>query len=62
MDDKKENQRRKVLKTTLAGGAVISTSIIPDKWKKPSMESIVLPAHAVTSSNVNVALNVSMDM
>ena len=52
MVDKKENERRKVLKTTLAGGAVISTSIVPDTWKKPSMESIVLPSHAMMTNSM----------
>ena len=57
MTEKKTNDRRKVLKTTLAGGAVITTSIVPDKWKKPSMDSIMLPAHAATTSNVECNIN-----
>ena len=44
----KENQlRRKLIKSTLAGGAVISTSIVPEKWKKPALDSVVLPSHAL---------------
>ena len=52
MTDKKQSDRRKVLKTTLAGGAVVTTSILPDTWKKPSMDSIVLPSHAETTNDV----------
>ena len=52
--DKKSNQdRRRVLKTTLAGGAVISTSVLPDSWKKPAVDHIVLPAHAEMTKEYN---------
>ncbi len=53
MTRKNDDERRKILKTTLAGGAVITTSILPEKWEKPSMDSIVLPAHAGLTCNVN---------
>ena len=49
-DDLREEQRRKVLKSTLAGGAVITTSILPKKWTKPALDSVVLPAHAATTA------------
>ncbi|MGA8261978.1 MAG: hypothetical protein WB783_17330 [Arenicellales bacterium] len=38
--------RRKVLKT---GGFVVSTGAILDKWAKPVVESVLLPAHAQSS-------------
>lgn len=45
-----ESQRRKVIKTALAGGTVISTSILPTKWEKPLLDKVVLPAHAQMST------------
>ena len=44
-----KESRRKALKSTLIGGAVISTSVAPDRWKKPVLDSVVLPAHAATT-------------
>lgn len=43
----KESGRRKLLK---AGGIVASSALVPEKWQKPVVDSIVLPAHAVTST------------
>jgi len=52
--EKNSNQdRRRILKTTLAGGAVISTSVLPDSWKKPAVDHIILPAHADTTEKYN---------
>lgn len=45
----KQNSRRKILKQTLAGGAVISAGVASSKWSKPVIDSVVLPAHAQTS-------------
>ena len=60
MADKKDDSnnvgnesRRKVIKSTLAGGAVITTSIVPGEWKKPALESVVLPAHAALTNVMN---------
>ncbi len=51
--DKKEN-RRKVLRNTLIGGAVISTgSAVPGKWRKPALEAVILPAHAETTDDTD---------
>ncbi len=44
-----KESRRRALKSTLIGGAVISTSAAPDKWKKPILDSVMLPAHATTT-------------
>jgi len=43
--------RRKVLKSAaLAGSAVfISSKALPNKWSKPVIEAVVLPAHAQTT-------------
>ena len=45
-----QNSRRKILKQTLAGGAVISAGVASSKWSKPVVDSVVLPAHAQTST------------
>ena len=44
--------RRKVLKHTLIGGTVISASVLPDRWTKPLINTVVTPAHAQTSTTV----------
>ncbi|MBL4672724.1 MAG: hypothetical protein JKX81_10740 [Arenicella sp.] len=50
-----KNTRRTVLRNTLiGGGAVISTSFVPDKWKKPLLDSVILPSHAQTSTSLIV--------
>jgi hypothetical protein len=42
-----DQSRRKLLKTIAAGsGAIIAGTILPDKWTKPVVNSIILPAHA----------------
>ncbi|MCP4000555.1 MAG: twin-arginine translocation signal domain-containing protein [Gammaproteobacteria bacterium] len=43
-----ENNRRDLLKTLTAAGVVAVT--IPEQWKKPVVESILLPVHAQTTS------------
>jgi len=46
----KETSRRKLLKATAAGGGVaIGLNRLPDEWGKPVIDTVVLPAHAVTS-------------
>ena len=46
----KQNSRRNILKQTLAGGAVITAGVASSKWSKPVIDSVVLPAHAETST------------
>ncbi len=42
--------RRKLLKSILAGsGAVIADKSLPDKWTRPVVSAVVLPAHAQTT-------------
>ncbi|MGB5705930.1 MAG: hypothetical protein WBM41_03810 [Arenicellales bacterium] len=42
-------KRRKVLK---AGGFVAATGAVADQWSKPLVESVLLPAHAVSSAQL----------
>ena len=42
--------RRKLLKTLLAGGGVVSTAqVLPENWVRPVINTVALPAHAQTS-------------
>ncbi|KAA3622568.1 MAG: hypothetical protein DWQ08_12660 [Proteobacteria bacterium] len=49
----KENSldaRRRIVRNLLiGGGAVAGTATIPEKWSKPMVEGVVLPAHAQTT-------------
>lgn len=39
--------RRKLLKALLGAGAVATGSnLLPDKWTKPIIDTVILPAHA----------------
>ena len=50
INDEKLEKRRKALKSILAGsGTVVTAAAMQDKWAKPVIESVVLPAHAQTS-------------
>ena len=42
--------RRKLLKSTLAGGALAGVTL-PTRWSQPIIDSMTLPAHAMTSSD-----------
>ena len=44
MAEDRNPTRRRVL--TLVGGATALTVLLPSKWTKPIVESIVVPAHA----------------
>ncbi len=46
----KNTSRRKLLKSIAAGsGAVVAGKSLPESWRKPVVDSVVLPAHAETS-------------
>lgn len=46
-----DDHRRKLLKTVLIGGGVLGTAHITlEKWAKPVIDSVILPAHATTSN------------
>ena len=51
MTDKKSiESRRKLLKSIAAGsGAIVAGKSLPDSWSRPMVDSVVLPAHAMTS-------------
>ncbi len=43
--------RRKLLKSLVAGGgAAVTANSLPDKWAKPVVDSVLLPAHAQTTT------------
>ena len=45
-----DKSRRKLLKSIAAGsGAVIAGKSLPESWSRPVVDSVLLPAHAVTS-------------
>ncbi len=48
-----DGSRRKALKTMAGAGAVAGLLAVSDKWSKPVVDSIILPAHA-QATNVNV--------
>ncbi len=46
-----DGSRRKLLKSLAAGsGAILAGTSLPDKWVSPVVDSVILPAHAQTSS------------
>lgn len=51
MTDKKHGKsRRKLLKSIAAGsGAIVVGKSLPDSWSRPTVDSVLLPAHATTS-------------
>jgi len=51
MNKKKPSElRRNLLKSLAAGtGAVVAGKSLPEKWSKPVVDSVLLPAHAQTS-------------
>ena len=62
MDKKSNENRRKLLKSIAAGsGAVIAGKSLPEKWSRPIVDSVVIPAHALTSPVVYAA-NLSLLM
>lgn len=51
MLDTKKTSRRRLLKTVVAGsGAFALTQKLPEKWARPVVDTIVVPAHAITTS------------
>lgn len=46
-------RRRKTMRRILAGGGLIAGSqALPEKWAKPVIDSVILPAHAAASPGV----------
>jgi len=49
--NKTAENRRKLLKTVAAGGgAIIAGRTLPEKWGRPVVDSVMLPAHAQASA------------
>lgn len=49
-DKELSKPRRKLLRTLAAGsGVVLTGTSLPDKWSRPVVDSVVLPAHAQTT-------------
>lgn len=42
--------RRRLLKTLILGGAV--TAVLPEKWIKPVVDTVIVPAHAQGSTSL----------
>lgn len=55
MADKNSSEsRRKLLKSIAVGsGAIVAGKSLPESWSRPVVESVLLPAHAITSSPNN---------
>jgi hypothetical protein len=61
VEKKTSGTRRKVLKSVAIGGGLLGTlKVMPEKWSKPVIGSVVLPAHATASKELN-AMNVNKD-
>jgi len=56
----KTNKKRRILLTSLAAGSG-SLFVLPQKWSKPVINSVLLPAHAQTSIETTVASDICLD-
>jgi len=62
-DWKSNNSRRKLLKSIAAGsGAIVAGKSLPDAWCRPVVDSVLLPAHALTSacSTINIRIELTV--
>jgi hypothetical protein len=58
-----DKSRRKLLKSIAAGsGAVVAGKSLPDSWVRPVVDSVLLPAHALTSNQIYSTNNVLIGM
>ena len=56
-------ERRTTIKKIAVGvGALAGISSLPDKWTKPIVEGIILPAHAQTSANLIICPEVTLTL
>jgi len=46
-----KTSRRKLLKVLTAGGGAVTVTKLPTKWTAPVVESVILPAHAQTTTD-----------
>lgn len=47
--DASSEPRRRLLRTVTAGGTALGLTVLPGKWAKPIVASVILPAHGQTS-------------
>lgn len=48
----KNDNKRKLLKSIAVGsGVVVAGKAIPESWSKPVIDSVMLPAHAITTND-----------
>jgi len=60
--NKTAENRRKLLKTVVAGGgAIIAGKTLPEKWGRPVVDSVMLPAHAQASASFAGGAMVSLE-
>lgn len=57
--DQLENKRKTLKALVGSASAVAGASALPEKWSKPIVSSIVLPAHAVSSGCVPLEFGVN---
>ncbi len=46
VSEEAQDSRRKLLQSLAAGGVIGSANLVPDKWAKPAVDTLILPAHA----------------
>lgn len=51
-----DQSRRNILKAIGAGGAVVAGKSLPRSWRKPIVDSVVLPVHAQTSCGAGTTI------
>jgi len=55
--------RRRILKSLAIGGGVAATGkVVPEEWKKPLVETVVIPGHALGSSPAGSIFRTSNDV
>ena len=47
--ERRNRARREIIKSLVAGGALVSGKMLPENWSSPVIEAVVLPAHAQTT-------------
>jgi hypothetical protein len=47
-DEEPVAERRRLLKQAMAGG-IVGAALLPERWLRPVVDSVIVPAHAQTS-------------
>ena len=62
IDQRRARTRRKLVKTLVAGGGVAaSVPMLPRQWKKPIVDTVLLPAHAQSSPLGTIRISTFVD-